>query len=366
MGQLNVKSFDMAFTMQGGVDGRKDTKDVSDDFKKLLKDNPKSESKAEAKTEQKTTAKPDDAKTSEDSKTDEMISEVQMGQLLMGMQTIKEQPEELADGEMMNLETGVSEVVSEGNPLTQEETAVFQPTEGQEETDAEAMPTAEKAPEVPRTAGLEAEKSVHGEVELKVSEETEKLPQDTGTVLKKQPKAEEDRELPPENPLPQTSMPNVRNTSFSQETHQVHTQRMYVSQPEEIPQKLPQELLTQISHGAREFEIQIAPEHLGKIAIKVVYQQEQTVISIACSEKTTLELMGHHAREIGSIMERNLGTETNVYVEEKPQDYLNQRNNENDNSGREAEQERQKEENRKNQTNDSGQFLQKLRLGLVE
>lgn len=115
-----------------------------------------------------------------------------------------------------------------------------------------------------------------------------------------------------------------------------------------------------------EFEIQIEPEHLGKIAIKVLYEHGQTTVQIACSEKRTQELIGQNAREIGNVMERNLGEETTVYVEKQTPDYLNQNGKENDHSGRESEQERQREENRKHKTEDAAQFLQKLRLGLSD
>lgn len=144
-------------------------------------------------------------------------------------------------------------------------------------------------------------------------------------------------------------------------------EKMYVRQPEEIPQKLTEELLVKTANGINEFEIEIEPANLGKIAIKVLYEGGQTMISILCSEKKTLDMIGHNAREIGAVMEQNLGTATTVIVEKEETDYLHQGQNENDHSGREAEQDRQREANEKEKSkaDSAEQFLQKLRLGLA-
>ena len=145
----------------------------------------------------------------------------------------------------------------------------------------------------------------------------------------------------------------------------VYTQRMQVSEPEEIPQKLAEELLVKVSEGVRELEIQIEPAHLGKIAIKILYEAGQATVSILCSERRTLEMIGQNARELGYVMEQSLGDKTTVIVERQETDYLYQGENENDHTGRDSEQERQREENEKEKAADAEQFLQKLRLGLT-
>lgn len=157
---------------------------------------------------------------------------------------------------------------------------------------------------------------------------------------------------------------NVRHESNVQESQT--TEHVHVSKPEEIPQKLTEELVVKTSKGVKEFEIQLEPANLGKIAIKVNYEQGQTIISILCTEKRTLELISHNAREIGYVMEQNLGDTTTVYVDKQENDYLHQQGRDQDHTGRDSEQERQREENRKNQTDDSHQFIQKLRLGLMQ
>ena len=361
MGQLNINGFDAAFANLGKASAKKETKDASGDFKKLLQDNPKSEQEVSNNPKQETPVKPEHQTSTEDTKEEEMLSGVQMAQLLLGIQNIpNEQNEAVPIEETQSAETFVNGVILEETPVTGNESGAEETVGGQAAQELADAQTEEGTQ-------LQGVHSETGRTEEK-AEKTKNKSADKDNAADRQSKVLENKEVPQEHLTQQTGhlQQNVKNTVSSNEAHEVPTQKMQVSQSEEIPQKLPNEMLAQISKGVREFEIQIAPEHLGKIAIKVVYEQEQTIVSIARSEKATLNMLGQHAREIGNIMEKNLGTETNIYVEDKPQDYLNQKGNENDHAGREAEQERQREEHSRNQANDSGQFLQKLRLGLVE
>ena len=139
-----------------------------------------------------------------------------------------------------------------------------------------------------------------------------------------------------------------------------------VEQPEEIPEKITDQLLTKVMGDQREFEIQLEPYDLGKILIKVSMGKEATTISIICSEPKTMELMAKNAREIGAIMEEKLGDPTTILVEEKETGYLEKQNQQNDgNNAAEQEQERRQKQNEKNRENENLDFLQQLRLGLI-
>lgn len=142
--------------------------------------------------------------------------------------------------------------------------------------------------------------------------------------------------------------------------------RLPVKDVEEIPQLLSKQIAEHAAKGRTEFEIQIAPEHLGKIAVRVLYENGQTSISILCSEKQTFDIVGKHAGEIGVYMEKNLG-ETSVYVEQNQPDYQDRQDTGYNQAGRESEQQRQREQSEKQRAKEeAGQFLQKLRLGLLE
>lgn len=157
----------------------------------------------------------------------------------------------------------------------------------------------------------------------------------------------------------QTSVRTVQVDANPQEVTTVH-----VTQPEELPDKLTDQILGKMQEGVQSFEIEIEPENLGKIAVKIMYEDGQATVSILCTEKKALDVLGNHAREIGSIIDRNLGGETKIFVEKQEPDYLNQNKDENQH-GKQDEQGQQKESNKKQDSEDSEQFLQKLRLGLT-
>lgn len=138
---------------------------------------------------------------------------------------------------------------------------------------------------------------------------------------------------------------------------------VHVEQPEELPEKVTDQLLSKLIEGAKEFEIQIEPANLGKLAIKVLYEGNQTTISIVCSERRAWEALGQNAKEIGNIIDRNLGEGTTIVVEKQETDYLNQTRDENEQAGQE--QQKQKENGENQDSEDAGDFLQKLRLGLA-
>lgn len=159
-------------------------------------------------------------------------------------------------------------------------------------------------------------------------------------------------------PVTQAPVRNIQE-DIPQEVTTIH-----VAQPEELPDKLTDQIIGKLQEGVDSFEIQIEPENLGKIAVRIQYQDGQATVSIFCTEKRALEVLGDRAREIGVIIDRNLGGETKIIVEKQEPDYLNRNNDENQ-QGRQDGQERQKESNKKQEADDSEQFLQKLRLGLT-
>ena len=140
---------------------------------------------------------------------------------------------------------------------------------------------------------------------------------------------------------------------------------VHAATPEEFAEGLPKSLISNITQGKNEFEILLEPANLGRIAVKVLYEEGQTTISILCSERRTMAMLGQKAGEIGAVMEQRLGDTTTVVVEERPtEDYQEGRGN--NQAGRESEQERQREEQQKAKPEDSSHFLQRLRLGLEE
>lgn len=143
------------------------------------------------------------------------------------------------------------------------------------------------------------------------------------------------------------------------------TVTVQVRQPEELPEQVTEQILTKMADGVNEFEIHIEPENLGKIAVKISYQEGEANISILCSEKKAVEALGSNLKEICGVIERNFGGQTTVIVEKPDNDYLNQTRDDNGQGRQEAQQEQNKEGKKDQNEDDAEQFLQKLRLGLT-
>ena len=177
---------------------------------------------------------------------------------------------------------------------------------------------------------------------------------------------EEELKVQPENTMAEAGAPvmaEAPRTERAEVPVYENVTTVHVEQPEELPQKVTDQLLSKLAEGVTEFEIHIEPANLGKLAIKVLYEGGQATISIICSEKKAWEALGQNAREIGNIIDRNLGEETTIIVEKQETDYLNQTKDENEQAGKE--QQKQKENGKNQDSEDAGDFLQKLRLGLA-
>lgn len=141
----------------------------------------------------------------------------------------------------------------------------------------------------------------------------------------------------------------------------VPTIHVQTARPQELMDQLMDQLKGKISLRDQAFEIQLQPENLGRLAIKVAYTAEKVSISIVCSNERTMELLSSGAKNIAQIMEENLGTPTTVMVDQNESDYLEQYNDQED-PRRQQDQERPKQKDDKDEHQD---FLQQLRLGLI-
>ncbi|MDE6828993.1 MAG: flagellar hook-length control protein FliK, partial [Lachnospiraceae bacterium] len=153
--------------------------------------------------------------------------------------------------------------------------------------------------------------------------ETKQETSDLASQLKdrgKTPQPEEELKVQPENTMAEAGVPvmaEAPRTERAEVPVYENVTTVHVEQPEELPQKVTDQLLSKLAEGATEFEIHIEPANLGKLAIKVLYEGGQATISIICSEKKAWEALGQNAREIGNIIDRNLGEESTSIVEKQ-------------------------------------------------
>lgn len=343
--------------LQGKQDDVQDgsTEEVSKDSRPDQTEAPKKPEEGKDKETGEGTS--EDAASTDDSQARGLLAAYQMGQGLRP-ELLTAEPEvviEMPEG--IQADTGIAAA-----DLTETMTAV--------ETTAQADVQAE-AGEV-SAAGFQAEVKPEETVQMKApevrtegTEAAETAPVRRETV--KAQSAEENQMQTDDHQAQQSAAASTVQTPVRTMQEDVKPQEVttvHVAQPEELPDKLTDQILGKMQEGVQSFEIEIEPENLGKIAVKIMYEDGQATVSILCTEKKALDVLGNHAREIGGIIDRNLGGETKIFVEKQEPDYLNQNKDENQH-GKQDEQGQQKESHKKQDSEDSEQFLQKLRLGLT-
>lgn len=366
MGQLNIRA-DVSQIVQTAKPAKSSEKrDVKDDFKSLI-ENSQKDSTDKLPQEKDSSVKQNadtagDAKGSsvEDSEASAENENLVQNAYLFGAWNLQVQqmPEEQETMEMPEV-VEVAAVTGEDQVLM--------------EVPGEAVPNAEQFAE-PDEAQAENLQNVPIEVQTQQTaavnesgvQKAEKKPEMTGVS---DPTENLDRKDAAENADVTGALQSQMSAQHTAQTVQTEKSEVFretvaVREPEELPQKLAEQLIVKTENGAKELEIQLAPEHLGKIAVKIEYREGQTTVSILCSEKRTMELLGQRAGEIGAVMEQNLGKETTIIVEEPKESDYTQNQNGNEHAGKEAQQEKQKEQQNKQSAGDAEQFLQKLRLGL--
>ncbi|MEZ3435905.1 MAG: flagellar hook-length control protein FliK [Lachnospiraceae bacterium] len=374
MDKISVKSADMNLRASDSTKASGRASEVTDDFRKLLtgqqsdsqevskdtktenKQEPVKETKEEPAKDEKKEPVKDEAPVKdaeEKSQTAGLLAAYQMSQNM--------RPEVI---------TVTPEVTEEDVPDTETfpevQTELQMPVNTAEENvmPAETQPAViQKAAEDMKAGEVKADSEKPVEViQTEAKQETapvQKKADDTG----KEDAPQTDSRQAEQTSQPAQTQPEPVRTPV-QETRLQEPVRMQVPQPEELPQKVTDQLMAKMTEGVREFEIQIEPANLGKIAVKILYQDGQATVSIMCSEKKTFEMLGRNAGEIGQVIEKNLGGTTTIIVDKQENDYLNQTRDENQKNGQNQEQE-QKEGKKNQDAEDAQQFLQKLRLGLM-
>ncbi|MCI8581782.1 MAG: flagellar hook-length control protein FliK [Dorea sp.] len=380
MDKISVKMSDVSLRQTEGAKPAGQTREVTGDFKKLLQNQSENSSKDVSK-ETNTEKQPEavNEQTKEEPKevngakeeTEEVVTEenVQTNGLLAAFQLAQNfKPEMIqAEPETVPVEAmPVEEMVPEetAQPVISElEGMIEAPVQAAEVQMGENLQVQQMQPEksVVEDVKPQAEQTVQ---EVQISEKPQTLNQQKTDTSNQESMAQHEDSHPAEQTV-QIQNPEPSVKVEVQEMKPQEPVRIQVPQPEELPEKVTDQLMAKISEGIKEFEIHIEPVNLGKIAVKILYQAGQTTVSIMCSEKRTLDILGRNAGEIGQIIDKNLGGTTTIVVDKQESDYLNQTRDENQQNGRNGEQEQQEGRKKEEGVDDAQDFLQKLRLGLA-
>lgn len=376
MDKISVKMSDAAGLRTGDAARKSGStvKEVSDDFKMLLQNQSQREDSKEISKDTKDTkteTKSDEAKDKKDVKDtkDEPVKEDEpkddkvQTEILLAAYQMSVRPEMVQAEQAPVEEAAVQELQVTAEIAAVPETAEI-PVQAADAVQPEMQTAVET--QAPKEQKVSAEETKQPEtVEAPEEEAKVEIPKknDTSSNSQEENAAQSDSRTAEQAVQVQTAPAEVKTEV--QEPKIQEPVRMQVPQPEELPAKLTDQIMTKLSEGVQEFEVHIEPANLGKIAVKILYQDGQATVSILCSEKKALDVVGRNAGEIGQVIEKNLGGTTTIIVDKQESDYLNQTRDENQKNGQEAEQEQQKNKGKDSDAEDTEQFLQKLRLGLA-
>lgn len=132
--------------------------------------------------------------------------------------------------------------------------------------------------------------------------------------------------------------------------------------PEELPKDLADAIVSRdiLGNGTDTLEITLEPATLGKITLRVVYQEGRAALSLISDSSKTLELLSQKAGEIAQILEEKTGQDTVVFVPETS--YTEQ--GQEDSTGQES-RGRSDDRHERPKQEQAESFAQQLRLGLL-
>lgn len=157
------------------------------------------------------------------------------------------------------------------------------------------------------------------------------------------------------------------NDYIKPETVQKEVVKVKVAEPydrlnTETVKDLADKLTERIANGKREFTIQLNPEMLGRIAVKISMADDGIKVTLSCEKQKTCQLLAEQASGINRIVEHNTGQPAVVEVKEgyweQQKDAMDQNSKQNQNQ-----EQREQDKASKAETDD---FIQQLRLGFLD
>ncbi len=135
------------------------------------------------------------------------------------------------------------------------------------------------------------------------------------------------------------------------------------AQTERVESQIVEKVTQAISNGETKVELQLDPEHLGKVTIEITQKTDGTLhIAVHAENGQTRGLLERDAAGLQSLLGRNGQQEVHVEVYQ-PQE--NERGNFYDGHQQQQQQEQERQEHKQRRREEPVDFLNQLRLGLV-
>lgn len=123
-------------------------------------------------------------------------------------------------------------------------------------------------------------------------------------------------------------------------------------------------ILYKMNEGKQEFDLQLNPKELGKLNIKLTFENGNAQVMITCSNSKAQNMMASLTDNIRGILEANTGMTSTIHLQQEDM-IQGQYNQESNNQEGNTKQHSSQQEN-KNQSSDDLSFIDKLRLGLID
>ncbi len=118
-------------------------------------------------------------------------------------------------------------------------------------------------------------------------------------------------------------------------------------------------------HNNNEFELQLNPQSLGKIQIKVHFDNGETRVSILCENAKAMHLLSENTSSLATMLENRTGNQTTIQIQENKDTFYKQETDQNGHQQQQQTKDEQQQRQQKQKHQNSMDFLQQMRLGLV-
>ncbi|MEG0020065.1 MAG: flagellar hook-length control protein FliK, partial [Oscillospiraceae bacterium] len=124
-------------------------------------------------------------------------------------------------------------------------------------------------------------------------------------------------------------------------------------------------IVYKINQDIKEFQIELNPQGMGRVSIKVEFAAGKAFVSLSCENAKTQTLLAQSSDTIRSIIQQNVGSETVVVIKEEAQ-AQNYQQPQQQHNPQEQEEQAHHSGTRQKPSDDSITFVNQLRLGLVD
>lgn len=112
------------------------------------------------------------------------------------------------------------------------------------------------------------------------------------------------------------------------------------------------------------FEIQLKPQELGSIKVKLVFEHGKVNVAMFCENQKAAEILSASSGKLSELIESRTGDQTNVLVQQKEENIFRD-GEQKENHNQQSEQEQKKQNRDERNDGEILDFVQQMRLGLA-